>query len=126
MKLFCYRALTLVGALVWAFGVARAAEAPESANTVEEALSGGKLLLHVRPRIELVDQDGKSDKAQAFTVRTLLGWETKPYYGFSVAAQAIDVTRVGEKDYNDDAAQAASSRFPLVAIHVILIPINYF
>ena len=98
----------------WVCGVSYAADTTEFVNSINEAFSGGKLLLQVRPRVELVDQDGKPENAQAFTVRTLLGWETKPYYGFSFTAQAINVTRIGEKDYNDDAAQAASSRFPLV------------
>jgi hypothetical protein len=92
-----------------------AAAETQQATSATEALIGGKLLLNLRPRYEFVDQDGKPEDAKAFTVRSLIGWETKPWHSFSLTAQAINVSRIGSKDYNDQAAQAAASRFPLVA-----------
>ena len=96
-----------------------AAQAPPDTSTLAEAVTGGKLLFSLRPRLELVDQDGKDERARAFTLRTLLGWQTKPWHGLAVTAQAIDVSRIGSKRYNDEPASSASARFPTVATTAI-------
>ncbi len=46
-----------------------------------------KVHLTVRPRVELADQDGR-DFSHAWTVRTRLGLESKPFHGFSALAEA--------------------------------------
>jgi len=90
---------------------AHAAETPFPATPVE-AVTQGKLLFSLRPRVEWVDQTGKQDTALAMTNRTLLGWETAAWQGFSVTAQLIDVGRLGDR-YNE--GPAASARYPTVA-----------
>jgi len=65
-----------------------------------EALSGGKVSFSARARYESVEQDGKKD-ADAFTVRTTLGYKTGQFHGFSAFAQIEDVSDLGEDDYND-------------------------
>src|SRR6185295_12263091 len=67
-------------------------EAKEQAEDAWDAISGGKLLLELRPRYEYVDQSDKLNQANAFTLRTLLGWETKSYHDFSGVLQLINVT----------------------------------
>ncbi len=90
-----------------------AEEPPAEAATLEEALTGGKLLLQLRPRWEYVAQDGKPEDANALTMRTLLGWRTKPWHGLSVTVEGINVGHLGSKDYNDN--PAAVSPYPTVA-----------
>ena len=111
------RAVTFAAVTVGLLYTAMAypAEEPAQAASLADAITGGKLLLNLRPRYELVDQDGKPEDAKAFTLRSLVGWETKPWHSFSLTAQAINVSRLGSLDYNDDATKAAASRFPLVA-----------
>lgn len=87
--------------------------APQTASSPLEAITGGKLTLNLRARFEHVDQAGKTDYGDAFTNRTLLGWRTLPYYGFSLYAEAIDVTRIGDQNYND--TSVASARYPTIA-----------
>jgi hypothetical protein len=89
-----------------------AAEPDTAAATIAEAITGGKLLLNLRPRYEYVDSETRPDTAKAFTLRTLLGWETKPFHGLALTAQAIDVSHLTD-DFNDNPAKASS--FPLVA-----------
>jgi Alginate export len=91
---------------------ASAADGAPEAATLSEAITGGKLLLNLRPRYEYVDLETRPDRAKALTLRTLLGWETKAFHGFSLTAQAIDVSQLTD-DFNDDPAKA--STFPLVA-----------
>jgi hypothetical protein len=97
-------------------GIACAADAAtEEAANLGEAITGGKLLLNLRPRYEHVDQVNKPEDANAFTLRTLLGWRTRPWHGLSATVEGINVTHLGSQRYNDAPSQAASSRYPLVA-----------
>jgi len=77
-----------------------------------DAFVGGKLLLNLRPRIEWVEQDGKTENAFAMTNRTLMGWETAPWQGVSVTAQLIDVAHLNGR-FNE--GPAASANYPVVA-----------
>ena len=86
----------------------------EEAASLEEALTGGKLLLQLRPRWEYVTQENKPEDANALTMRTLLGWRTKPWHGFSVTAEGINVGHFGSQDYNDN-PNVTTSPFPTVA-----------
>lgn len=90
-----------------------AAGAPGTDASLATAVTGGKLTLNLRPRYETVSQDGKLEDAHALTNRTLLGWRTLAWHGVSLYAEAIDVTRIGDHDFND--SPVASARFPTVA-----------
>ncbi|NOQ81865.1 MAG: hypothetical protein GQ548_04995 [Methylophaga sp.] len=65
-----------------------------------EALSGGKVSFSARARYESVEQDGKKD-ADAFTIRTTLGYKTGQFHGFSASAEIEDISDLGQDDYND-------------------------
>ena len=107
-------ALLLLGALVASISMAaEVPQGPQPAETLLEAVTGGKLLLNVRPRYESVEQDGKREDANAFTNRLLAGWRTLPFHGFSLTAEVINVSRLGDQNYND--TPIASPRFPSVA-----------
>ena len=63
-------------------------------------IKDGKVLLTVNTRYEHVEQDNLRD-ANAFTVRTALGFETGSLYGFSALFEAEDVTAIGSgNNYN--------------------------
>lgn len=85
------------------------------APTLSAALTSGRPLLNLRPRFEYVDQDNKSDAAAAFTLRTLVGWQTAPWQGFAAWLEFIGVTQIGSGDFNDDPRFSASARRPTVA-----------
>jgi Alginate export len=113
MRLRC--CLSKITAVAFCLAGAAVAEEPVSEyQSLPDAISGGKLLLNLRARYEFVDQDGKAEKADAYTLRTLFGWQTGAFHGWSVLLQGIDVSRLGSKDYNDAPSQAAASPFPLV------------
>lgn len=101
--------------LGWALAQgAAAAEASEPATTLDEALTGGNLLLYLRPRWEHVEQDGKPNDANAYTMRTLIGWRTRPWHGLSATVEGINVGHLGSQDYNDQPA-VTTSPYPTVA-----------
>lgn len=107
------RALSAVAVFVCVAEVRGASETPPAAGTLAEALTGGKLTFSLRPRYEYAEQDGKQKDANAFTNRTLLGWRTLPFHGFSVYAEGIDVLHVGNRLFND--TPVASPVYPTVA-----------
>ena len=65
-----------------------------------EALSEGKVSFSARARYESVEQDGKRD-ADAFTIRTTLGYKTGQLHGFSAFTEVEDISDLGQDDYND-------------------------
>lgn len=67
-----------------------------------EAIQQGKPMTNFRLRYESVDQVGLSDPAHAFTLRSLIGWQTAPLHDFSLAAQLTDVHEFNH-DFNDRA-----------------------
>jgi hypothetical protein len=65
-----------------------------------EALSGGKVSFSARARYESVEQNNALKDADAYTVRTTLGYKTGDFHGFSAFAEIEDVTELGSDDYN--------------------------
>ena len=70
-------------------------------NTLMEDISMGKPMTNFRLRYENVDQDGKAEHSNAWTMRSLIGWQTKPLNNFSVAAQLINVTQFNHDFYDN-------------------------
>jgi len=95
-------------------GTVSAEEPPAEAASLGEALTGGKLLLYLRPRWEHVEQDGKPYNADAYTMRTTLGWQTKPFHGLSATVEGINVGHIGPGFYNDNPA-ITNSPYPTIA-----------
>jgi hypothetical protein len=79
--------------------VAMAEEATEAAS-FGDAITGGKFSGMFRLRWENVDQEGKSKVADAITLRSLVGYETKPFHGFSINTQIYGLSPLTD-DYND-------------------------
>ncbi|GLP97071.1 alginate export family protein [Paraferrimonas sedimenticola] len=92
--------LTAAGVLL-SLGAFSPAQA-EQANTFTESISKGKASLDVRLRYEGVNQDNDLKDANAVTVRTLLGYTTADFYGFSAMVELEDSRPVaGLNKYND-------------------------
>ncbi|HYD87055.1 MAG TPA: hypothetical protein VEA80_06250 [Vitreimonas sp.] len=93
---------TLEAALAAAM-ITGAASAEEAAS-LSEAVTGGDLILEARPRLETLDQAGLAE-ADAFTLRTRLGWKTDSWQGLSAIVEIEDVRHLGG-DFNDGAPPA--------------------
>jgi hypothetical protein len=93
-----------------AAGAAGAGLAADS-ETPAGAIASGTPLLNLRPRYEYADQAGK-DTGAAATLRTLAGWRTGSWRGFSGTAELIDVGRLND-DYNDN--QNGKLQYPVIA-----------
>ena len=92
-----------------------AEDVADSEYTLLDSIKQGKPLTSFRLRYENVDQDGfqqkivgagpivpnkKLDTANAFTLRSLIGWQTAPFHNLSFAAQITDV-HAFDDNYND-------------------------
>ena len=100
--------------------------------TLLEAITMGKPMTSFRLRYENVDQDGwvaspapgrNLEEANAWTLRSLIGWQTAPFNNFSIAAQLINVIQFNHEFYDGTngvfgssvAVPANKSKYPLVA-----------
>jgi hypothetical protein len=88
---------------------AYAEEEPIAEYTFLDSIKDGKPMTNFRLRYESVDQEAfqpapnaskKLDSAHAFTLRSLIGWQTAPYKNFSFAAQLTDVHEFNH-NFND-------------------------
>ncbi len=95
-----------LGALGAAALLSGSAQAQNVGQELIDAVMGGKVDLTLRTRFEHVDDDalapggGKVKDANAFTLRSVLGYETGRFYGFGAYASAVDVSAFGGKAYN--------------------------
>ena len=101
-----------------ATSVVQAADpAPAAPDSLAEAIRQGQSLSGLRLRDERVEQDGKTETANALSLRTLLGWQTAPLHGLSVGAQLIHVG-VFDNDYDNGdkgAVQPGRAAYPRIA-----------
>ncbi len=114
MKLTAIAAACLCAAAACGTHAAEPAAAPTS---LAEAIKQGQSLSSLRLRDEWVAQDGKSEQANALTLRTLLGWQTAPLHGFSVGAQLINVGVFDDSYDNGDkgVVQPGRANYPRIA-----------
>jgi hypothetical protein len=84
-------AMTMLGS-----GAVQAAEAPDLVS----AIRAGKPILEFRPRYETVDQANLARDANAFTLRTRVGWETGAWHGLKALVEFEDVRQLGSEHYN--------------------------
>lgn len=108
------RITTLASLLATAFA-ATSAYADEPA-TLLDAIKAGTPMTDFRLRYESVDQDGKSENADAVTLRSLVGWQTAPFHGFSVGAQLINVGVFNDdyENFDKGVAEPGKSAYPRV------------
>ena len=91
-------AAIVLAAFALASGQVRADD--HQAEDVWEALTKGKPVLHVRGRIEVTKADGLN-QSEAYTVRTRLGYGTKPFHGWRVFAEFENVAAATQDTYFD-------------------------
>ena len=93
--------LCAVAAMAWASGVAaQTTQPPADAPTLAAAIAGGQPILQIRARYEDVDQANFKTSAQAYTVRTHLGWQTGAWNGLSGLIELSNVQGIGVEHYN--------------------------
>jgi hypothetical protein len=92
-------------------------------ETLFDAIKQGKPLTNFRLRYENLNQDGyqstapnakKLETGEAFTLRSLIGWQTAPFNNFSFAAQLTDVHEFNDdfNDRRDNVAESGKSAYP--------------
>ena len=92
-------------------------------DTLLDAIKVGKPMTSFRLRYENLNQDGyqstaanakKLETGEAFTLRSLIGWQTAPFHNFSFAAQLTDVHAFNDNfnDRRDNAPEPGKSAYP--------------
>lgn len=85
----------------------------EPAADFKDAITGGKVSGMLRLRYEGVHQDSKTKDASALTLRSSVGYETKPLNGFSLKTIVYNLAHLGEDDFND--TKNGKGIYPVVA-----------
>ena len=85
----------------------------QAGDSLGDALTGGRANLDLRYRLEIVEQEGFSEDAQASTLRLRLGYTTGAYHGFFAGADFEHIARVGGEEYNS--TENGLVQFPAVA-----------
>jgi hypothetical protein len=104
---------------------AQAPAPPPSPDPITGAIAAGHLLLDVRGRWETVDQTRSAvikDVANAYTVRTQLGWETGAWRGVKALLEFQNVSHLGPENYAVNAPGATTpplngpskAKYPLI------------
>lgn len=101
-----YRWLVLVTAALTAGQVC--------ADTLTEALTGGKVKADLRLRYEQVDQDNALDSADGLTLRTRLGYNTASYNGFDAYVEMENSSALVE-DFNSGPGGNGKTDFSVIA-----------
>jgi len=90
-------------ALIPRLSLSAAAE-EEQKKSLTDSLTKGTPSVGLRYRYELVDDGGFDKEAYASTLRTVLGYRTLPYRGFSFFLQAQNVAAIGDDRYDNRGA----------------------
>ena len=85
----------------------------QAADSLVDALTGGKPVADLRLRYESVDQAGFAKDADALTLRTRVGYGTGTWQGLSAAFAFENISALGSEDYNDTIN--GKSTFPTIA-----------
>jgi len=84
----------------------------QESTSFGDAITSGKLIFNLRPRYEYVDQANFTEKGEAFTMRTLIGWQTGSWHDFSAKA-VLNGMSVFVDDYND--TLNGKTQYPVIA-----------
>lgn len=90
--------LALLASGVSAMGTANVAYAEDA---FFDALTGGKVSFTARARYEAVKEDNAKKDADAYTLRSTLGYQTGSFKGFGAFVEFEDVRAVGDEDFNN-------------------------
>jgi len=87
---------------------------PDGMESLKDALLAGEFWAKFRYRYENVDQSGFVDDAHASTLRTVLGYQTADFHGFTGVLEFSDVSKIGDTNYDYDEGAGNVAR-PVVA-----------
>ncbi|MDO9281356.1 MAG: hypothetical protein Q7T88_03115 [Methylotenera sp.] len=109
--------ISVFSALLAMYATPVLAENVAQAASLKEAITEGKPTINFKLRYENVNQDGKSDTGEAFTLRSLIGWKTKPFHDVSITAEVYSLSPLND-DYNDlkkGSPLASRTKYPVIA-----------
>lgn len=88
----------------------------QAADSLLDAVRQGQPMTSFRLRYEHVDQQNLPETGESFTLRSLIGWQTADFHGFSIGAQIIDVAKFrGDYDERDQGRpQSGRAGFPVI------------
>ena len=105
-----HSALATVAVLLLSTFLAAGPAVAEEKSSFIDALKSGKVIVNLRYRFENVSDDSPDKDAHASTLRTVLGYRTQTYNGFSFQIEAENVTAIGNDLYDNLGSGSANNR----------------
>ncbi len=106
--------IVVVLCLAWAVGPSVSSAEGEGAKDIWEALTKGKPTLNVRGRIEVAKAQNLN-QSEAYTVRTRIGYGTKPYHGVRIYMNFENIAAATETTYFNPNFPPNSNRLTPIA-----------
>jgi hypothetical protein len=79
-----------------------------------DAITEGRLSLELRPRYTDITQTNKTERTSAWTMRSIIGWQTAVFDQWRVVVEGIHTDVVGASSLNTDPATDENSPYPLL------------
>jgi hypothetical protein len=78
-----------------------------AADSITEAITGGKTNVDIRWRYETVEETNTKQDATANTVRTRIGYKTGEYQGLTAFVELDDTSALGDEEYSPEDTTAS-------------------
>jgi hypothetical protein len=108
------RTVRLIGLLTAALVASDLSAQQVSADSVVDAITDGRLSLELRPRYADIADDGLNDRGHAWTMRSIVGWQTATFDDFRALVEGIHTDVVDAYHISTTAAQYGASPYPFL------------
>jgi Alginate export len=101
--------------LIWIASMASNLAAQQvPADSPGDAITGGRLLLELRPRYADIWDAGLNERGHAWTLRSTVGWQTAMFDDFQAVVEGIHTDLADVHHISIDASQYGASPYPLL------------
>jgi len=85
-----------------------------SVESVGDAIADGRLSLELRPRYADIASYDPNDRGHAWTMRSIVGWQTAAFHDFRVVVEGIHTDVVDAYHIDTTGSQYGDSQYPLL------------
>jgi hypothetical protein len=83
-------------------------------DSLADAVTEGRLALELRPRYTQITDTDKPERTRAWTMRSIIGWQSATLDGWRAVVEGIHTDVVGASRLNTDPASNEDSPYPLL------------
>src|SRR5882757_1497747 len=104
----------LLGLAACALAASDLAAQQAPSDSLQDAIRGGRLQLELRPRYTQISDTDKPEVTRAWTMRSIVGWQSATWDGWRAVVEGVHTDVVGASRLNTDPARDEDSPYPLL------------